>query len=333
GVHGRMFDGAGRSREPGAGSRRRLGRSALDVAENVLLGYATGVAAPGYARDVDAVLGCDLANERSRFRPQALLGRQDPRPPAAVPIAALHDRGGSLWRLCLGRGRRLRRFGFWSRGGSGRRCNCRLRGCRTGLSFQHRDERLHRNGLPFLNLDLRQGAGRGRGDLGIDLVGRDLEQRLITFDDVADLLEPLAQGAFGNRFAHLGHQDINACHDSPQYFASHRAAFTISSVWGSTKSSSVGAYGNGTSCAVTRMIGPSSHSNACSLIRAAISPAIPPVRVSWCTMSTLFVFLTVFTMAASSSGSSVRRSTTSTDNPSSLSSFSAASSDFHSVAP
>src|SRR5438270_479555 len=43
----------------------------------------------------------------------------------------------------------------------------------------------------------------------------------------------------------------------------------MSSVWGSTKSSSVGAYGMGTSCAVTRMIGASSHSNACSLIRVA----------------------------------------------------------------
>src|SRR5438094_1985887 len=40
---------------------------------------------------------------------------------------------------------------------------------------------------------------------------------------------------------------------SHQYAASHLAAFTISSVWGSTKSSRVGAYGSGTSCAVTRM--------------------------------------------------------------------------------
>src|SRR6058998_3555123 len=107
----------------------------------------------------------------------------------------------------------------------------------------------------------------------------------------------------------------------------------MSSVWGSTKSSNVGAYGSGTSCAVTRMIGPSSHANACSLMRAAISPATPPVRVSSCTMSTLFVFCTVRMIAASSIGSRVRRSSTSTDRPSSFASWSAASSDFHTVAP
>src|SRR5438105_3327299 len=120
---------------------------------------------------------------------------------------------------------------------------------------------------------------------------------------------------------------------SPQYAASHRAALTISSVCGSTKSSSVGAYGRGTSCAVTRMIGPSSHSKACSLMRAAISPAMPPVRVSSCTITTLFVFWTVRMIAASSIGNSVRRSSTSTDRRSSLASCSAASSAFHTVAP
>jgi hypothetical protein len=44
--------------------------------------------------------------------------------------------------------------------------------------------------------------------------------------------------------------------------------------------------------AVTRRIGASSHSNAFSLMRIAISPAMPPVRVSSCTMSTRFVFFT-----------------------------------------
>jgi len=70
----------------------------------------------------------------------------------------------------------------------------------------------------------------------------------------------------------------------------------MSSLWGNTKSSRVGAYGIGTSCAVTRMIGPSSHSNARSLIRAAISPATPPVRVSSWTIRTFPVFLAVASM-------------------------------------
>src|SRR5437899_3887446 len=49
---------------------------------------------------------------------------------------------------------------------------------------------------------------------------------------------------------------------SPQYAASHLAALTMSSVCGNTKSSNVGAYGSGTSCAVTPLIGPSSPTTA-----------------------------------------------------------------------
>ena len=74
------------------------------------------------------------------------------------------------------------------------------------------------------------------------------------------------------------------CHRPSQYAASVRAAWTMSATCGSTKSSSDGAYGNGTSCAVTRSTGASSQANELSLIRAVISPASPPVRVSSCTI-------------------------------------------------
>ena len=50
------------------------------------------------------------------------------------------------------------------------------------------------------------------GNLGIDLVGRDLEDGLVALDLVADLLQPLRQRPLGDRFAHLGHDDVNACH-------------------------------------------------------------------------------------------------------------------------
>ena len=72
--------------------------------------------------------------------------------------------------------------------------------------------------------------------------------------------------------------------------------------------------------------------NDLSLIRAVSSPAIPPVRVSSCTIRTLLVFLTVAMIASSSIGAIDLRSTTSTESPSSISSCSAASSDFHTVA-
>ena len=67
-------------------------------------------------------------------------------------------------------------------------------------------------------------------------------------------------------------------------------------------------------------------------MRAVISPAMPPVRVSSCTISTRLVFFTVATIASSSIGSRERRSITSTERPSSFSSCSAASSAFHTVA-
>ena len=52
----------------------------------------------------------------------------------------------------------------------------------------------------------------------------------------------------------------------------------------------MGAYGTGVSSEVTRSIGPSRSSKASSQTIAAISPAMPPVRVSSCTTSSLFVF-------------------------------------------
>jgi hypothetical protein len=56
----------------------------------------------------------------------------------------------------------------------------------------------------FAYLDFAQDAGAGRWNLGIDLVGRDLEQRLVALDRVADLFQPSDDRAFGNRLAICG---------------------------------------------------------------------------------------------------------------------------------
>ena len=45
----------------------------------------------------------------------------------------------------------------------------------------------------------------GSGDLGVDLVGRHLEQHLVLGDGVTDLLEPSGDGPFGDGLAQLGH--------------------------------------------------------------------------------------------------------------------------------
>ena len=61
---------------------------------------------------------------------------------------------------------------------------------------------------PSGNLDLRQHAGHGRGNLRVHLVGGDFKQRLVLFDAVAGLLEPLGDGALKDRLAHLGHDYV-----------------------------------------------------------------------------------------------------------------------------
>ena len=59
----------------------------------------------------------------------------------------------------------------------------------------------------LLRQDLQQHTrSRGR-DLGVDLVGRDLEQGLVDGDRVALLLEPPGDGAFGDALAECRHLD------------------------------------------------------------------------------------------------------------------------------
>ena len=53
------------------------------------------------------------------------------------------------------------------------------------------------------------GAAGGCGHLGVDLVGRDLEQRLVGVDVVADLLQPAGDRAFRDRLPQLGHRHVH----------------------------------------------------------------------------------------------------------------------------
>lgn len=65
--------------------------------------------------------------------------------------------------------------------------------------------------------------------------------------------------------------------------------------------------------AALRRFGPSRYAKTLSSMVAANSPALPPVRVSSCSSSAFDVFFTPADMASRSSGTGVRRSTTSTD--------------------
>ncbi len=76
-------------------------------------------------------------------------------------------------------------------------------GCDPGEDGAHRHRRLDRDE------DLGDDAADRRRDLGVDLVGRDLADRLVGLDPVADLDAPADDGALGDRHAHLGHGDVD----------------------------------------------------------------------------------------------------------------------------
>ena len=114
-------------------------------------------------------------------------------------------------------GRRGRARGAGPGGRRGRRGRCRGRGrrrsrhgARLGLDLRH--DGLHRDRLALGHQDLRQHARRGRGNLGVHLVGADLEDRLVALDRVAHLLHPPREGALGDGLAHLRHDHINLGH-------------------------------------------------------------------------------------------------------------------------
>ena len=95
-----------------------------------------------------------------------------------------------------------------SGGGSGRSLSSgwrrdRLPGRFAGLT-DFGDGRAHGQGLALFGEDAEEFAFDGRGDLHGDLVGDDLDQRLIPPDGVAGLLEPFTDGAFDYRLANVG---------------------------------------------------------------------------------------------------------------------------------
>ena len=181
----------------------------LGGGEHVLLADAAADAGALDRGQVDAVLRGQLAHQRGDVR-------------AAVGATG------------IGRGRRGRRRGFRLRLGLGFRLRLGLRlrpwapasgsalgsgfglGLRFGLGFGlgRRGRALGADlgelaadgdGVVLLGGDRQQGARDRRRDLGVDLVGGHLDQRLVDLDAVADLLQPAGDGALGDRLAQLGH--------------------------------------------------------------------------------------------------------------------------------
>src|SRR6185437_3270415 len=107
-------------------------------------------------------------------------------------------------RLVLRRGRgRLRRCGL-GRGGL-RRCGLGGRAGPVPGLVDHRQLGTDGDGFVLRDRDAAQDSRHRRGDLGVNLVRRDLEERLVGLHPLALFLEPARDGAFGDALAQLGH--------------------------------------------------------------------------------------------------------------------------------
>ena len=60
----------------------------------------------------------------------------------------------------------------------------------------------------FGDFDFLEDAGGWGGDLGVDFVGGDFEERFVALNFVARLFQPLGNSALNDGFAHLGHDDV-----------------------------------------------------------------------------------------------------------------------------
>ena len=75
-------------------------------------------------------------------------------------------------------------------------------GSRRWRRLHAADDLADGHGVARVGEDLLHHAGGGGGDLGVDLVGRDLDDRLVGLDGIAGLLGPLEDHALGDRLAH-----------------------------------------------------------------------------------------------------------------------------------
>ena len=82
-------------------------------------------------------------------------------------------------------------------------------GCGGGAGFTDADDDVADvDGVVFVGEDFEDDACHGGGNLGIDLVGGDFEQGLVYGNGVANGLEPLGDGSFGDGFAEFWHDHV-----------------------------------------------------------------------------------------------------------------------------
>ena len=187
---------AGRPRRCGAAGSRR-GLLLLKIGQHVLLGDAPAAARAGDLLQVELVLAGQLGHHRRDKAQVALRGGRAPEPwrrgrafCRAVPAGS---RGGAA-------GRRGVAVAVAVAASGGQRL--------TGLADDGQ-QRAGLDGGALGHVDLQQGAAGRRGDFGVHLVGVHFHDRVVLLHGVALVLEPLADGAFDDRFAELGHDYVS----------------------------------------------------------------------------------------------------------------------------
>ena len=208
-VRGRRGRGASAAPAGRCGARRRRRCCAPPDSTNARMSFFVTrppAAGAGDLARVDAVLRRDPRDDR-----------RDERLAVAVAAARRGGRSGAAdGSGAAAPGVSARRRSFGSAAASRRR----LGGRRLGLGAPARraspaaaadlaELRPDVDGLAFLDEDLRQRPGRRARHLGVDLVGRDLEQRLVGLDVLALLLEPARDRALRDGHAHLRHHDVD----------------------------------------------------------------------------------------------------------------------------
>ena len=178
-----------------AAARCRRRGAGLDEIEDVLLRHAAAAAGALHLAGVDAVLGGDPRHHRGDER-LAVLGR------------LLHRNGARAGAAATGSGA----TGSGAGAGCGRPARAAAGSGGAAAAAAPADPRERRadlDRLALLDEDLRQRARCGARHLGVDLVGRDLEQRLVRLDVLALLLQPAGDRPLGDGHAHLRHHDVD----------------------------------------------------------------------------------------------------------------------------
>jgi hypothetical protein len=187
-AHRHDLDGLARFERRHVADHRQARRwTVLEEAEDVVLGDAAADAGAVQAGDVDVVFPGDAPHERRRSRPARVAGDW-----LGIAVAAGDDRRG-------------RRFGLAAGLAAG--CDTAAGAETTTLSPIVATTLFTGTVSPSRTLISARMPATGEGDLGVHLVGGDLEEGLVAAHRLADFLDPADDGALGDRFAHLGHQD------------------------------------------------------------------------------------------------------------------------------